>query len=591
MDEEIKLPKNWLRVKLSEIFLDPKNDIVDGPFGSNLKASEYRNKGVPVYRIQNIKRNKFLDKKIRFVTEEKAEFLDRHNFQKGDIIITKLGTPVGKACVAPEKYEKGIIVADLIRARITHKNLNKKYLVYQINSHGLRKQFKQFTKGTTRPRINLTIVRELEVNLAPLKEQQRIVERIEELFSELDKGVELLKKAQYNLKVYRKALLKYAFEGKMTKEWRLKNEPEDARILLERIKEERKRRYEQQLEEWKLAINRWERNEKEGKKPRRISKLKTLPIVQNTEVINYDDIPTKWHWTRFGNVTYRIGDVDHKMPKVQNDGIPYLSTGNLKKDGSIDFINAKKISKLDFDRLALKIKPEKGDIIFPRYGTIGRNILIDFDKEFLVSYSCAIIKNITHLMVEKFVLYYSLSPVIKGEIERYTVETTQANIGIASIENFVFPLCTKKEQQKIVNELETRLSYCGILEENIKQGIEKSEVLRQSILKKAFEGRLVSQVYDDEPASELLKRIEKEKVVYLEEQKQQKKKILKNRKVKKSLSIEEILKASNEPMIAKEVWQQSKHKEIEEFYLELKKIANKIKEVKKGTKSFLSLEQ
>src|SRR5690606_5112010 len=119
--------------------------------------------------------------------------------------------------------------------------------------------------------------------------------------------------------------------------------------------------------------------------------------------------------------------------KTVEAGIPYVSTGNIAKDGKIDFENAKLISREDFDRLSVKIKPENGDIIFPRYGTIGRNILINHDKEFLVSYSCAIIKNITKIMDEEFSLYYSLSPIIKREIKKYTVETTQANIGIASI--------------------------------------------------------------------------------------------------------------------------------------------------------------
>ena len=167
----------------------------------------------------------------------------------------------------------------------------------------------------------------------------------------------------------------------------------------------------------------------------------------------------------------------------------------------------------------MKIKPEKGDIIFPRYGTIGRNVLVDVDKDFLVSYSCAIIKNITSIVDERFVLYYSISPVVKKEIKKYVVQTTQSNIGIASIENFVFPLCSKEEQHQIVREIESRLSVCDKVEESINQGLEKAEALRQSILKKAFEGKLLNeaeidkcrQAADYEPASVLLERIKKEK--------------------------------------------------------------------------------
>ena len=357
--------------------------------------------------------------------------------------------------------------------------------------------------------------------LVSVPEQKAIVKKIEELFSSLDSGIADLKKAQDQLVIYRQAVLKKAFEGELTKEWRAKQtDLPSADELLEQIKEERQKYYETQVSNWKEAINEWEKSDKTGKKPSRISKPKKFPEVKLEEVENYDSIPNSWFWTRFGTITYKIGDIDHKMPKTVEKGMPYVSTGNIGKDGKIDFDKAKQISRVDFDRLALKIKPEKGDIIFPRYGTIGRNILIDYDKEFLVSYSCAIIKNIAKIMDEKYALYYSLSPVIKREINRYVVETTQANIGIASIESFVYPLCSKQEQHQIVQEIESRLSVCDTVEKDITSSLEKAQALRQSILKKAFEGTLLSEeeitkckadaAY--EPASVLLERIRREKV-------------------------------------------------------------------------------
>jgi type I restriction enzyme S subunit len=380
--------------------------------------------------------------------------------------------------------------------------------------------------------------------LPPLVEQQAILAKTEELFSDLDNGIANFKKAQSQLKIYRQAVLKKAFEGELTKDWRAKqtNLP-NAEHLLKQIKEERQNYYVQQIEVWKKAVKAWEKNEKKGKKPVRTSKPKEVPDVKDSDVESYENLPTDWKWSRFGNVTYKIGDIDHKMPKTADNGYPYVSTGDINKDGTIDFLSAKTISKQDFDRLALKIKPENGDIIFPRYGTIGRNILVNFDKEFLVSYSCAIIKNITSLMSGKFAFYYSLSPVIKKEIRRYTVETTQANIGIASIESFVFPLCSTKEQNQIVQEIESRLSVCDKVEQSIKESILKAEVLRQSILKKAFEGNLLNKAEieqckkeaDYEPASELLKKIKAEKLAKEEALKKTegKKKIITKKKSEK----------------------------------------------------------
>jgi type I restriction enzyme S subunit len=237
--------------------------------------------------------------------------------------------------------------------------------------------------------------------------------------------------------------------------------------------------------------------------------------IRESEVEPYGKIPKQWKWIRLGNYANKIGDVDHKMPKDAEQGVPYLSTGNIKEDGFLDFENAKTISEEDYVRLSLKIKPEMGDIIFPRYGTIGRNVLVKTNKRFLVSYSCAIIKTIKAHSNEKFILYYTLSPVIKNEIKRYTVQTTQANIGIASIELFVFPLCSKSEQTQIVQEIESRLSICDNILANIEEGLEKSEALRQSILKQAFEGKLLKEEEleacrkeaDWEPAEKLVARI------------------------------------------------------------------------------------
>jgi len=123
-------------------------------------------------------------------------------------------------------------------------------------------------------------------------------------------------------------------------------------------------------------------------------------------------------------------------------------------------------------------------------------------------------------MNDKFVYYYSLSPVIKKEIEKYVVQTTQANIGIASIENFVFPLCSLLEQQAVVSEIESRLSVCDQLEQTIENSLKKAEALRQSILKKAFSGELTKDWREQNPelisgensAEKLLEKIKAEKV-------------------------------------------------------------------------------
>lgn len=498
--------EDWIEVELGEV--------ISVSSGKGLTSREMTGGDFPVYGGNGI--NGYHEK-----------FL----FGEEKLIIGRVGVRCGVTHITKKK---SWITDNALIVNFKIENYVLKYFQFQLEFENLNK----LSNSTAQPVISGAKIYSYPFKLAPLPIQRAIVSKIEALFSDLDNGIANLKKAQEQLKIYRQAVLKKAFEGELTKEWREKQSHlPTAEELLQQIKQERQNHYNQQIEDWKKAVKEWEKNGKKGKRPSRISKPKEVAEVKESDIENYEPLPNSWKWSRFGNVTYKIGDIDHKMPKTVENGYPYLSTGNLNGDGTIDFSGAKTISKEDFDRLALKIKPEKGDIIFPRYGTIGRNILIDFDREFLVSYSCAIIKNITSLISSKFALYYSLSPVIKKEIKRYTVETTQANIGIASIENFVFPLCSTQEQTQIVQEIESRLSVCDKMEQSINESIEKAEALRQSILKKAFEGKLLSQAEieqckqaaDYEPASELLKKIQAEKLAK-EQEKKKKPKARKNGK-------------------------------------------------------------
>ena len=500
--------EDWVECNLGDL-LKLKN-------GFAFKSSMYSPEGIPVLRIGDIQDwNVNVENANRIKEDIDYDF---HIVNKGDILIAMSGATTGKFGIynSDEKAYQNQRVGNLIPH--SNKFTNKKYIYFLLYS--LKYEIEKGAYGGAQPNISASKIEALTTKLFPLPIQRAIVRKIEELVSSLDSGIADLKKAQEQLVIYRQAVLKKAFEGGLTKEWREKQtDLPSAEELLEQIKEERQNHYERQIEQWKKAVKLWEKNGKIEKKPSSISKPKTFPEVKLSDIEDYEAIPSSWYWTRFGTITYKIGDIDHKMPKTLDEGFPYVSTGNIGKDGKIDFDNAKLISKVDFERLALKIKPEKGDIIFPRYGTIGRNILIDYDKEFLVSYSCAIVKNITKIMDEKFVLYYSLSSIIKREVKRYVVETTQANIGISSIESFVYPLCSKEEQTKIVQEIESRLSVCDKVEESIANSLEKAKALRQSILIKAFEGKLLStaeiarckQDKDYEPAGVLLERIKKEK--------------------------------------------------------------------------------
>jgi hypothetical protein len=325
--------EDWIEVELGELTENPKNDIVDGPFGSNLKSDEYVDIGIPVFKIQNIKANRFVDKNIHYVTPQKSEELKRHTFKKGDLIITKLGDPLGLCCKVPEKYEFGVIVADLIRFRSSDRIVFDKYLIYGINSILIQKQFKEITKGTTRPRVNLTIVRSLKFPLAPLPEQRAIAAKIEQLFSELDNGIANLKTAKSKLEIYRQAILKQAFEGELTKDWRKKQPKNHGNHV-------------------------------------------------NQKNYSTDNLPETWKWAKLGEVAEAIDpQPSHRTPPIFPDGVPYVGIGDIDKNsGLFNFSKARKVSPNILKEHIERYELEKGNFVIGKIGTIGKPFKIPEER-------------------------------------------------------------------------------------------------------------------------------------------------------------------------------------------------------------------
>jgi type I restriction enzyme S subunit len=206
---EETLPKSWDVKPLSELCATGKDSIVDGPFGSNLKRSDFVQTGIPVLKLQNIKPNSIIQKNMDFVSPEKYELIKRHSFRLGDIVMTKLGDPLGVSAIVTD-IEFGVIVADLVRIR--PQTVDTKFLCHQLNSPLIAEHINDNQKGTTRPRINLSIVRDLELNVPPMAEQKKIVEILEEQLSRLDVATVALASAASRLKALTRSIAHAAVE-------------------------------------------------------------------------------------------------------------------------------------------------------------------------------------------------------------------------------------------------------------------------------------------------------------------------------------------------------------------------------------------
>ncbi|NWG33980.1 MAG: restriction endonuclease subunit S, partial [Chloroflexi bacterium] len=167
-----KNPQHFPEVTLEEIASKTKFGIVDGPFGSHLKAEEYTNTGVRVIRVNNIKPNRFNFEDIRYISPEKYETIKRSTVRPNDIIMAKVGNTIGKACVFPKEIEFAVLTANVCKITVDSKFANPVFLSYQMNFYVIQERIKNLSGDTAKPMINIPRLKELKLLLPPLTLQE-----------------------------------------------------------------------------------------------------------------------------------------------------------------------------------------------------------------------------------------------------------------------------------------------------------------------------------------------------------------------------------------------------------------------------------
>ncbi|KAF5424803.1 MAG: type I restriction enzyme, S subunit [Candidatus Methanomarinus sp.] len=206
-----RVPEGWDVTTLLNVVGDKNDLIIAGPFGSNLKVEDYRDEGIPIIRLQNIDFGKFLNKDIKYISPEKANELSYHSFIKGDIVLAKLGDPIGKTCIIPHFLKRGVVVSDVVRIRVDSKFSEKKFIFHCLNSFSVFYQLNKDIIGTTRPRVNLDQVRNLLIPFPPLPEQHHITEILTAADTYIEKEQTYLNKLQQ----IKKGLMQDLLTGKV----------------------------------------------------------------------------------------------------------------------------------------------------------------------------------------------------------------------------------------------------------------------------------------------------------------------------------------------------------------------------------------
>ena len=421
--------------------------------------------------------------------------------------------PIGYVVISSEQLATNQGFKSLVLAP----GISNEFVYYYLIAS--REYARKRASGTTFLELSGRAFGSLPIPLAPTVMQHRIVTKIEELFSELDEGIESLKIARAQLATYRQAVLKHAFEGKLTAQWREENKDklEKPEQLLARIKQERAALYERQLKEWRADANKWEGCGKQGKKPSKPKKLAHIPPLASEHVLALPKLPEGWSWFSLSAIAGNIqigpfGSLLHKADYLVG-GTPLVNPSHIlcqriKPDRTLT-VGADKLNQLG------KYVMHENDIIIGRRGEMGRCAVVTAAEAGWLCGTGSLFVRLLSSMNPHFYSWVLGSQRVKNFLAVSSIGTTMRNLNEGILHRVPVSVCSRHEQDEVFREIERQYSTLDHIETAIDSEITKSASLRQSILKKAFAGQLVAQDPNDEPASILLNRIkaEREKTV------------------------------------------------------------------------------
>lgn len=329
--------------------------------------------------------------------------------------------------------------------------------------------------------------------IVPIETQQAIVNKIESLFDEIDEGIGRLKTAARQIQQYRQSLLKNAFNGELTKEWRSKHADTlpSEKELLAQIQTAREQHHAQQLADWQAAVSQWEQNGKEGKKP---SKPKALTQAVKFEE-NVTDLPSGWGVVKLGTFIQNIQagksfKCEEKPPINDEIGVAKVSAVTW---GEYDENETK--TCFDESRINPDFFIKTGDFLFSRANTIelvGACVIVKKINKTIMLSDKTLRIHFTNIL-EKYVLYYLRSSDGRKQIMDKSSgnQESMRNIGQERIKDIDIPICSPAEQTQIVAILESKLTACDQLAAELSKQLKQAELLKQAVLKAAFSGSIL----------------------------------------------------------------------------------------------------
>lgn len=556
------LPEKWLWVSLGDILSFIGSGVT--PKGG---SRQYQQSGIPFLRSQNILPGSIMTDELVYISHELHEELSRTHIEPNDILLNITGASIGRSAVVSSSFGQGNVNQHVCILR-PFSCICSRYVSWFLNSSIGQMQIMSSQSGVTRQGLNYEQIRALSIPLAPQSLQYIISSRIEELFSDLDTGVNAISRMKKLLERYHRSILKAALQGELTNHFReLHPEMEPPFLLSGRTTDDN-----QFLE--KARIVNYDSNKT----------LKNIPSeIANQSLINSYKFPSKWVWSNFGAICERVtvGYVGTMKDRYAKEGVPFLRSQNVREN-RFSPIGLKFITNEFHEELA-KSKLEPGDIVVTRSGNTGVSCVI---PETLKDANCAdlIIIKRPKIILSQYGAFY-INSLARSLVNSQRVGVAIRHFNTKSMQKMPIPIPPLLEQQQILSKIENATSIVNKIDKIINNAIKKSQYLRQSILIHAFLGKLTSHIEKDETASSLLALIneEKNKPEYLKKPVKHEKKIKLDISRKESviydILVQEKTKITPEDLFYKAGFDEDT---IEDFYKELRKeiIDNRIQEIR-----------
>jgi len=194
--DPVQNEREWCKEKLEYFAKREKNSIVDGPFGSSIKETDYIDVGIPIIRINNIRNDKFYDKEYKFLSEKKYLELIRSKIDFEDIIMARVGNTIGKSCIFDKKFKALLSTTGVCKISVDQDKFNLIFIAKQLSFKTYKNYIISNVQGAGQPYLNLSKIKNFQLINPPIELQNQFAERVKAIEAQKKLAQDALTKSE-----------------------------------------------------------------------------------------------------------------------------------------------------------------------------------------------------------------------------------------------------------------------------------------------------------------------------------------------------------------------------------------------------------